>query len=152
MAGPGLDAGESVDAAQLPGSDAQAVAGPDAEVDAAMPPDAAQPDAGPRCEPPCSSGEACLETTCVTVAFNSLCGLAGAVVLLDGKVVDDEVAAGIGQSVADACGGALPFATASLGDPTVFDPASGRLVTPFREARHHRGRLLLQPARRRARA
>jgi hypothetical protein len=122
---PGLDASVAADA-HIAGLDA--AAGLDAEQ-----PDAAQPDAGPRCVPDCAAGETCLETSCVPVAFSTLCGLGRATVLTDGQAADDEVVASIGQAAASACGAGFEIASASLGDLSVFDSASGRLLTPMRE-------------------
>ncbi len=101
--------------------------------DAAAPDAAQQPDAGPRCVPPCGAGEACLGTACAAVRFDALCGLGRATYLTDGRATDDEVSAQIGQAVASACGGELAVGWADLADPAVFDPATGRLLTPTPE-------------------
>jgi hypothetical protein len=112
----------ATDAAQ-PGLDA-AVAGRDASMPR---------DAGPICVPACTAGKTCLVTSCVAVSFTSVCGLGRATSLVDGTSGDDAVGSDLAAALAVACGGSFTVTSGNLSDPSVFDAASGQLLTPKSE-------------------
>ncbi|MBI5547380.1 MAG: hypothetical protein HY901_26150 [Deltaproteobacteria bacterium] len=145
--GEGLDTGPSKDAASTD-PDAHREESPDAALaglDAATPPDASTPDGGPLCAPSCLAGEACLETTCVQVAFSSICGLAHATLLNDGSSVDEAVGSGVAAAVSVACGEDFTVSLRSLADPSAFEASTGRLLTPRSELAFTSGGFYFNP-------